>query len=86
VKETNSASRYLLQDGAAGLKSWKSDGDVVPMADNLSMEEGISFAYFSESVFRAGMGIGPMIFPMVDTVSEIHTSINDDINISSTRM
>jgi len=73
VKETNSASRCLLQDGAAGVKSWKSDGDVVTMADSSSMEEGISVAYFSESVFRAGMGIPPMIGPVMGTVSENHT-------------
>lgn len=34
------------------VKSWKSDGDVVPMVDNSKMEEGISVAYLSVSVFR----------------------------------
>jgi hypothetical protein len=73
----------LLQDGAVGVKSWKSDGDVVPMVDNLKMEEGISVAYLSVSVFHVGMGIGPMIGPMMDTMGEDHTLINNAVTVST---
>jgi hypothetical protein len=73
----------LLQDGAVGVKSWKSDGDVVPMVDNSKTDEGISVGYLSVSVFHVGMGIGPMIGPMMDTMGEDHTLINDAVTIST---
>ena len=54
MKDTDIALRILLQVGAWGEKSSKSDGDLVPMMDNSKMEEGISSV--KEKLRVLGMG------------------------------
>jgi hypothetical protein len=54
VKDTDTALRLLVQGGAWGVMSSKSDGDLAPMVDNSKMEEG--FSYVKGKLMVLGMG------------------------------